>query len=194
MIKVKLYGKLKKKFGESYELNATDARECIRALSVQLPDFNEVMFKSDVRLVWGDLKSNRELDEESLSLTIENKELHIIPSASGAGGNTGKIIAGAALIGASFFVPGAGIAGISALSATTVAVVGTSLMLSGVAQSLAPQANSDYESQQKADQRASYLFDGPVNRAGEGIAIPLIIGEVKTGSIVVSSGLDSEQL
>lgn len=194
MINVKLYGKLKKKFGESYELNASDARECIRALSVQLPDFNEVMFDSDVRLVWGDLKSNRELDEETLSLKIENKELHIIPSAAGAGGNTGKIIAGAALIGASFFVPGAGIAGISALSATTVAVVGTSLMLTGVAQSLAPQATSDYESQQKPDQRASYLFDGPVNRAGEGIAIPIIIGEVLTGSIVVSSGLDAEQL
>jgi predicted phage tail protein len=193
MINVKLYGSLKK-FGESYELNASDAKECIRALAVQLDNFKDELLKCDVRLVWGDLNQNRELDAQTLSLNIPDKELHIIPSASGAGGGSGKIISGVALIGASFFVPGAGLMGISALSATTVGVLGTTLALTGVAQSLAPNVPADYESQQRPDERASYIFDGPVNRAGEGIAVPLIIGEVLTGSIVVSSGLDAEQL
>lgn len=194
MIKVKLYGQLKKKFGSDFEFNARDAKECIRALAVQLDNFKDELLKYDVRLVWGDLKSNRELDEHSLSLAIADNELHIIPSAAGAGNGSGKIIAGAALIGASFFVPGAGLMGISALSATTVGVMGATLALTGVSQALAPQLSADYESQQKPDQRASFVFDGPVNRAGEGIAVPVIIGRVRTGSIVVSSGLDVEQL
>lgn len=194
MIKVKLYGSLKKKYGKEFNFDARDAKECIRALSVQLDDFKDDLLKSDYRLIWGDLKSKRALDESTLGMIIENKELHIIPAASGAGRGAGKMIAGAALIGASFFVPGAGIAGISALSATTVGVMGATLALTGVAQALSPQMNTNYEQQQRPEQRVNGVFDGPVNRAGEGIPIPIVIGRVRVGSVTVSSGLDTEQL
>lgn len=191
MVNVHLHGSLKQKFGELYQLDIIDAAEAIRALSVQLSGFETAIRDGS----WHVVRGNSSLDESSLNIKFGSEsELHIMPAIAGSGSGTGKTILGAALIGASFFVPAAGVAGIAALSGGAVAVAGASLVLSGISTSLATQNTADYESQVSPDERASFLFDGPVNRAAQGIAVPIIIGEVKTGSVVVSAGLSTEQL
>ena len=51
------------------------------------------------------------LDEEEIHYPIGQEDIHIVPVISGAGGGLGKTLLGAALIGASFFFPGAGLFG-----------------------------------------------------------------------------------
>jgi len=46
-----------------------------------------------------------------------------------------------------------------------------------------------------ADKKASYIFDGPTNRAAAGAAIPLIYGfDVYVGSVFVSGELTVERV
>ena len=51
------------------------------------------------------------LDEEEIHHPIGQEDIHIVPVISGAGRGTGRILLGAALIGASFLFPGAGMFG-----------------------------------------------------------------------------------
>ena len=66
--------------------------------------------------------------------------------------------------------------------------MGASLMLGGLSMMLAPTPPKfDYGSD--AEDKPSYLFNGPTNVAEAGMTIPVIYGEVFTGSIPVSVGV-----
>ena len=47
---------------------------------------------------------NYAIDEEEIHHPIGQEDIHIVPVISGAGGGTGKILLGAALIGGAFYV------------------------------------------------------------------------------------------
>lgn len=42
------------------------------------------------------------------------------------------------------------------------------------------------------EQNASYLFNGGFNRNEEAIGLPIIYGEIRTGSVIISVGLESK--
>lgn len=197
MKEIHLHGSLGARFGGPFSLAVRDPAEAIRALSTQLPGFRDALAEGDWHVVRGSLAEGSELDEQGLALALrDGQQMHLLPAASGAGRGAGKAIAGIALVGASFLIPGGGLAiGALTVSAGTVASVGVGLALAGVGQMLTPMPGvGAYEQRERPDQRPSFLFDGPVNTSTQGICVPVVYGEVLTGSVVISAGMTAEEI
>ena len=75
-----------------------------------------------------------------------------------------------------------------------IAMFGGSMALSGVASMLTPvpeMPNTNlYEA---ADQRTSYLLTAPTNLSAQGSAVPVVYGRARVGSVLVSSGVATEE-
>ena len=128
-----------------------------------------------------------------------------MPVAIGARRGIGRFLLGAVLIGAVVVTGGA--AGVSfgasgglgfGLKAGATATLGTSLLaaagnigiylaLSGAAEMLTPTPEDT-----NFDDPNSFNFNGILNTINAGSAIPVVYGEVFTGSIIVSAGIDTE--
>ena len=78
-------------------------------------------------------------------------------------------------------------------TATVVAgQVGLSLALSGVAQMISPQPPAPPEFDN--DPRNNYGFSGIQQTAREGSTIPVVYGETLVGSIIISQGLNVDEV
>lgn len=113
----------------------------------------------------------------------------------GAAGASTMGAAGAATASGSFALGSTAftVAGAS-ITYGSIAMFGAALMFSGVASMMAGSATSNYGDRDSPDQRASFLFNGPVNVTEQGNSIPLVYGRFRTGSVVASSGLTVEQI
>jgi predicted phage tail protein len=97
---VRLYGRLKQRFGAEYSFEAASPIECVRALILLVPGFAEELRHGGYKFVRGNRQTGLYLHEETLTLQLGGcKELHLIPARANAKGGFGKIIAGVALIG-----------------------------------------------------------------------------------------------
>jgi predicted phage tail protein len=173
-------------FGERFSLDVRDPAEAVRALTTQIKGFREAVEAGSWHVIRGPLEDGESLNEEGLTVGLGNQnEIHILPIAEGAGDGILQTIAGAALIAVSFF---AGPLQPFLFNA------GVGLALGGVAQMLAPSPDSNYDDRESPDQRPSFLFDGPVNTSTQGLPVPVVYGRIKTGSVVVSAGMTSEEL
>ena len=130
----------------------------------------------------------REIYQEDIdSPTGVYEEICITPAICGAGGSgVGSIIGGAFLIAAAIFVP---------FAAPVLLPLGIGLALTGVAQVLTP-VPSDRPESTDSGRRDSYNFSGLQQTSREGIPVPLVYGEIMTGSVVLSVnvGEDEEEL
>ena len=147
---------------------------------------------------------NYAVDKEELSHPIGKEDIHFIPVIAGAGRGLGKILLGAALIGFVFLSGGAsfslksgltfkeGLLG-SAFLNKSIAYVGGYLLLSGVSEMLFPLPKPpSFESEE--DPRLSFSFGGTQQTGRAGTPVPLVYGEIFTGSVVISGGIDTEQV
>ena len=132
--KVKLYGQLAKFIGKRVlKADVSSAGEAIRFLVANWPEVEHHMMNQQYRV---------EIDGSDIALDevhhpVGTADIKIIPVVGGAGGRNGRmILIGAALIGASFFFPGAGMFGTTAIGGTgatsaTGYVAGSGLAASG---------------------------------------------------------------
>ena len=142
-----------------------------------------------------------ELEEKELHYPNGQEDIKIIPVVGGEGGRgLGKVLLGAALIGGAFLINPAlsfsfqsGVTGFASAGAITQAAVytGASLILQGVADMLTPVPKI---TEQEQDPRLSFNFSGIQNTSRAGVAVPVIYGEVLTGSVVVSAGIETAQV
>lgn len=210
---IKVYGKLAKHVGQqSFKAAVKSPAEAIRFLLANFPDLRGVMSEGDYKISVG--RSELEIGDypEYIHLPSASFEpIRIIPVIAGAGGGTGKILAGVGLIAASFLFPGAGLFGATSFFGgtavaggiltgigTAVSAIGASLVLGGVAQLMTPtpklgETNSRGVDQE-SDPRRSFSFSGVQNVSRQGVPIPLIYGEVFTGSVVVTASLNVEEV
>jgi predicted phage tail protein len=72
--------------------------------------------------------------------------------------------------------------------------IGASLALGGVAQLLTPTPTISQGVDSATDPRRSYSFSGIQNVSRQGIPVPVIYGEVFTGSVVISAGINTEEV
>ena len=199
---VYLYGALRARFGGPFRLQVSDGAEAIRALSCQLPGFRQVLESGHWRVARGRGKQRTYLSEQGLQLALgQASSLHILPPGRGRkNGGAGKVIAGVAMVALAFYTGGASLSGNAftvgsfGVSASSLAVFGAAMAVSGVSQMLTQAPTASYDAGDSTDQRASFLFNGPVNVASQGVPVPIVYGEVITGSVVVSSGISSERV
>lgn len=118
--------------------------------------------------------------------------IHIVPRMEGAKSGWTGILAGAALIAASF-IPGLNVAvwaGAAATWSSLAFSLGVSMMLGGVAQMLAPQPKAP--SMHSADNgKQNTYFSSLDNMVAQGNPLPVAYGEVMTGSRRISQELST---
>lgn len=200
--KIKLYGNLAEFCGgqNEFEAVANTTADAIKFLAVNFEGLDKHMSEQFYQVKLG----NTPLDYEELIYPAGYEEIKIIPVVSGSG-NIGKILAGVALIAIGFGFAG-GFAGkigfgeflkaplfnatTGALSWTSLAgKLGILLVLNGLAGLLTPTPEVD---DSEGDPRNSFSFSGIQNTARAGTAIPVIYGDVITGSIPVSARVVTE--
>lgn len=201
---VKLLGELGKNFGKEFTLDIKNPAEAIRALCANFPEFEKHLIESEKRgVAYRVLVGKASVKLNELANPSGKQEIKFVPVVQGAGGNTGMIILGAALIVASFYVPGSMFAIEAALatgiSVTTMAsytfAVGAMLALSGAAGILTPsQGGASQDMNNSPDNKPSYTFNGAVNTSAQGYPVPVGYGRMIVGSAVISAGIVAEEL
>lgn len=185
---VYLYGELGNKYGHKHTFDIINAPQAARALAANFKeffgDFKDGLYQV---IIGNDKETGTQIDKDSLGYQIgKDKSVHIIPVFKGSGGSVGgavKTVVGVVLITVGAFT-----------GQTWLVQIGVAMTFNGVATLLTPTPNiEDYDSRESPDRRASSLFNGATNRAAEGSAIPLVYGRMRTGSVVVSAGIQVEQ-
>jgi predicted phage tail protein len=191
MLTVYLYGWMAEQYGKKHKLAVRSPAEAIRAFSANYPDFRQrVIDGGGYHVLAG--KEDR-ADETGLHLPT-SKSIKIIPAVAGKSG-LGRILAGAALIGASFFLPATPLISGFAFSAASIASsVGFSLLLGGVSSLLFSPSKVSSGSAERPENRPSYNFNGAINTTGQGGAVPLCYGRLRVGSQLISAGTETANL
>jgi len=191
--KVKLYGELADFVGYK-ELDAVinSTADAIRFLISNFEGLEAHMNQRYYKVLIDDY----EIEKEDIQNPIGQSDVRIVPVITGAGG-AGKAIAGVALIGFAVATGGTGLMfgaggfsgglGISAI----VGNIGLGLTLMGVSEMLFPLPKPPELEQ---DPRISFSFSGIQNTSRAGTSHPIAYGEIVTGSVVISAGIDTNQV
>jgi len=200
--KIKLYGELAKFVGhKEFEVKADTLAHAVSFLINNFEGIEKYMSPKHYQVKVG----NYAVDESELSHPIGKEDIHFVPVITGAGRGLGKILLGAALIGGaflftpltagSFFSPIVAPGSFAAATGITKAIVGLggALILQGVSEMLFPLPKPpSFESEE--DPRLSFSFGGTQQTGRAGTPVPLVYGEIFTGSVVISGGIDTEQV
>ena len=203
--KIKLYGELAEFVGhKEFEVKADTLAHAVSFLVNNFEGVEKYMSPKHYQVKVG----NYAVDESELSYPIGQEDIHFIPVIAGAGRGFGKILLGAALIGLAF-IPFAGAGtglgaafkgGFSAAKFAKVGFIskglaglGTALVLQGVSDMLFPVPEvPEFESEENP--RLSFSFGGTQQTGRAGTPVPLVYGEIFTGSVVISGSIDTEQV
>ena len=208
---IKVYGRLRKFLGSSYfEAAVSSPAEAIRFLMCNFPEVEAHMSQQYYKVKM----NNMDVPLDFLSMSGKG-DIQIIPIATGSGPvvpfvgslfSAGAAVASAA-VGAVTTVAGAAVAAATAVSAIPVVgsiatAVATDLAIGGITSLLAPTpapfdsggvGASESDGSLDPQIANSYSFSGIQNVSVSGVCVPIIYGEVFTGSVVISSGIDTIQ-
>ena len=192
--KLTVYGRLRQFLGQShFEVAVNNPRQAFAFLIANFPEVEKHMTNQLYKVKMGDL----EITDDLLELR-GNGDIKIIPIAVGAKGIVigGLLTAGGAAVGSTLLG--------STLLATVVSsgltAVGTSMLIDGVTSIIAPTPQvpnlnaADSLSDNDPNVQANFGFNSITNTTRAGVPVPIIYGEVFTGSIVISSGIDTVQV
>ena len=195
---VRLYGELAEFVGHE-ELDAviTCTADAMRFLVSNFPGLEAHMADRYYQVLVDDY----EIGEEDIHNPIGQSDISIVPVITGAGGGGGRTLLGLALIGVAFMLPVAvplaplkfgGLGGFVGAN-SFIANIGLGLTLMGVNEMLFPlPKNQGFDNEQ--DPRISFSFSGVQNTSRAGTSHPICYGEIVTGSVVISAGIDTNQV
>ena len=174
MREVRLYGALAKFVGERrFVAEISSAGEAIRMLVANFPGLEQHMAERHYKVIVDNYESDLDQINHPASQTIK-------------------------------FVPVLG-----AAASTAIGAIGTAMILGGVSQLLTPtpqigsfgpasvgNARSRNTSTQatELDPQESYSFSGIQNTSRQGTPVPVVYGETIVGSVVISAGIDVDDI
>ena len=197
--KLKLYGELAEFIGhKEFEIQVDSLAKAVSFLVNNFPQVEKYMNPQYYQVKVG----NYAVDKEEIHHPIGQEDIHIVPVISGAGSGTRNVLLGAALIAGAFFVPAA-LGGAATFSlkaglgggfiAKSMVYLGAGLTIMGVSEMLFPLPKpKEFSSEQ--DPRISFGFSGTSNTSRAGTPVPLVYGEIITGSVVISGAVDTQQV
>ena len=182
---IKLYGVLGKKFGKEFHLAVESTREAVRALSVQVPGFEQFMLTAHEQgLAFAVFQDDENISEDQLDFETGAKVIKIIPKVIGAGGNgVLQTILGAVMVVVGvvmLYIPGAQPFAASVIGA------GIGMMVGGIAQMMMPKM--DEGDQNQDGNRANKGFGGAVTTIAQGNPVPILYGQREVGGFIVNAG------
>ena len=212
---IKVYGRLRKFLGSSYfEAAVSSPAEAIRFLMCNFPEVEAHMSQQYYKVKM----NNMDVSLDFLSMKGRG-DIQIIPIATGSIPAIAAVVGGigtaaTAAVGAVSAVAGAAITTAAAVGGAVASVAGavsaipvvgsiatavvTELAIGGITSLLAPTPAVVEGPSPVGDtdpQMAnSYSFSGIQNVSVSGVSVSIIYGEVFTGSVVISSGVDTVQV
>lgn len=216
---INLHGALAERVGgNTFQFDVNTPAEAIRALTSNFKGLDKWLVDSAKDgIAYKVLVGKTIIDKDNfldLGLPYSDREIfEITPVITGSGRGFTQLLIGAALIGASFMFPGAGMFGTVSLSGkiaagttmagftagsamgtalgTMISSIGASMVLSGIAEIISPTQPFDLKEVQRSK---AYTFSGLTNTAQAGVPVPIVYGRVFCGSAVISADLDVDQL
>ena len=192
--KIKLYGNLAEFVGhKEFEVQVDSVAKAVSFLIHNFEGIEKHMSLQNYHVSVGDY----DIDKDEIDYPVGGQDIHFVPAISGAGSGARKFIAGVLLIGIGIASGGAtftasGFTGVGFLGGTTAVLgnVGIALALQGVNEMLF----SSEEPIDEEDPRISFNFSGVQNTSRAGTSHPIVYGEIITGSVLISAGLDTNQV
>jgi predicted phage tail protein len=208
---IKVYGSLAKFLGQrSFRAAVSTPAEAMRFLVANFPGLREHMAEKYYKVGVGKIDLDIGDQPEQLHYPTGKAEaIRIVPVITGAkSGATSKILIGIGLIAAAFIIGpavggflgiGAGLGGavgsgaglVGGAFASSIGMIGVSLVIGGVAQLLTPVPKTSFD---QSDPSKSYNFSGIQNVSRQGVPVPICYGEVLVGSVVISAGINAEDI
>ena len=193
--KLKLYGELAEFIGhKEFEIQVDSLSKAVSFLVNNFPQVEKYMNPQYYQVKVG----NYAVDQEEIHHPIGQEDIHIVPVIAGAGSGTGKLLLGAALIGVALVNPFGAAAigtfgGTPLLVSKAVGFLGIGIALQGVSEMLFPLPKpQEFKSEQ--DPQLSFSFSGTQNTSRAGTPVPIVYGEIVTGSVVISGAIDTQQV
>ena len=187
--KIKLYGKLAEFIGhKEFEIKADTISKAVSFLIHNFPELEAYMSPKYYQVKVGDYS----IDKDEINYPVGKQDIHFIPVITGSGKGLGKVLLGAALIGVAVFSGGTGLSlgagGVFGFTGGGLAAIGgnigLALVLSGVSDMLFPLPKPQKFSSEE-DPRLSFSFSGLQNTSRAGTPVPIVYGEIFTGSVVI---------
>ena len=208
MKSILLYGFLGQAFGRVHKYDVSTPAEAVKALSVTLKGFKKAFVDGgSYRILIG---GKTDLDiSETVNPVSDRETIRIVPVIAGASSGGLKIVLGIALLfvagplalgfgatGTAAGVAGAttGAAGFAGITAGTFSAIGVSLVIGGVSQLLFSPPSAAGDSQERPENKPSFIFNGAINTTRQGNPVPICYGRMIVGSQVISAGLTVEQI
>jgi predicted phage tail protein len=187
---IKLYGVLGKKFGKEFKLAVESTREAVKALSVQVPGFEQFMLTAHEQgLTFAIFQDDENIGEDQIDFDTGAEVIKIVPKVIGAkSGGLLSTILGVAMIGAAFFTGGASMAAWETLQIGLFGA-GVGMLVGGVAQMLMPKVNSFDQNQD--GNKANHGFGGAVTTIAQGNPVPILYGQREVGGFIVNARQDA---
>ena len=174
---IKLYGVLGKKFGKEFHLAVESTREAVKALSVQVPGFEQFMLTAHEQgLAFAVFQDDENIGEDQIDFETGAKVIKIVPKVIGAGGNgVLQTILGVVMI----------VVGVITQQYWAVGM-GVGMMVGGIAQMMMPKM--DEGDQNQDGNRANKGFGGAVTTIAQGNPVPILYGQREVGGFIVNAG------
>ena len=184
MIKLTIYGRLRKFIGQStFEIDVASPRQAFSFLVNNFEGVGDHIKEQEYCVMAGKVR----ITEELLDLQTES-DIKIIPVVHG---EILPFIFGGLL---TAFGAGATIAGITigSMVAPIFLNLGINMLITGVSDLLFPPASPP--TLKPDEQDPSFIFDGTMNISKQGVPINIVYGETLIGSNTVSANVDSAQV
>jgi predicted phage tail protein len=199
MTNVTIHGKLGKIYGKNHKFKIRKMSEIIPAINANSPGFKHKIlgdFKSGYHYYFVDPKNpDKKYDRPEVFLNAKPpEEIHIVPAILGAG--PVALIVGGIGLGAFSTTVGATLT----LGTTKIALadilmnIAISFVIQGISAILFPPPEPVVQQMESQIDTSSYIFSSLQNTATQGFPIPLVYGELRVGSNIVSTNVVSEDM
>ena len=193
--KIKLYGKLAEFVGhKEFEVQVDSVAKAVSFLVHNFEGIEKHMSLQNYHVSVGDY----DIDKDEIDYPVGGQDIHFVPAISGAGSGARKFIIGAVLIGFAIASGGTGLSlgagGVFGFTGGSLAAIGGNLGLALVLSGVNDMLFSSEEPTQEEDPRISFSFSGVQNTSRAGTSHPIVYGEIMTGSVLISAGIDTNQV
>jgi len=189
---VHFYGQLRSKYGAKKSFPASRIDLLIQGIAIDEPSLLDDIANGEFLVYVGDDLSDENivsLDDLMIPFGDDETQIHLYENLTAEKSKVGKLVGGAALIALSFYVPSAGLVGLSQATVQTALLsTGANLALSGATALLADQP-------QNTDENDQSIFSSGVNNANAGSRIPLVYGgPTRAQSTIVDLEIASDEV
>jgi len=194
MAVVYLHGYLGTKYGRRFDLAVNSVVEAVRLLSANFKGFEADVFNHNPGFL---IKVDGAATYEVATLREKhlNPEIHIVPVVSGAGGDDSgwtQIAMAVVIAVATYYLGPAGAGWMSTATQGSMYGMAASMAISGVISLLFTAKQNNTDAITGETNLATYAFNGPVNTTAQGNPVPVLYGQLRVGSQVVSAGISTE--